>query len=336
MMLDKAVLKRFPRKATAEDYAQAAGELERLLAKLPGAVAVYKFGSVTALGISDLDRLVVVEGRREVPDLWSQLSPSTRYLAMHTPVAVDPQTFTQHRWLGDLSDLEPVWGEPLPVERRPALEYSEPLLATEGLVVTALKLAKLGVTGHAKVRPLLCELRNVRLDLGLARLERNQAQQAWALADEVDRLRDEWWDLADAEQRSGMQQLLAIAPESIAEAITALGAQLVEPQPPPRTLRLRGAWRNVTVVPGDPLDGKPAGLLNMVGRSRRLGEARWRWVPRQLALPPGVISLLVGPAPSQYQPFRAARDAVVRRHADFLGFYGPGYSGLSFAPVFLQ
>jgi hypothetical protein len=333
-MLESLVLTQFPRRATADDYKRAADELELLLTELPGALAVYRFGNVTAPGISDLDRLAVVERRGVVPDIWSRLSPRARYIAMHTPVVADPQAFTRHRWFAELGDLQLIWGEALPIEERPVSEYSELLIATEGLVVTALKLAKLAVTGRVKVRPLLCELRNVRLDLELARLARTDAGQAWALAEEVDSLRDGWWDLPNAEQRRRVQYLLARAPSAIREAIIAVETRVVPPERP-RTLRLGAAWRNLTLVPGDPLDGRPATFLNLVGRSRWLGEARWQWVPRKLQLPPAVIALLAGDPPNQFEQFRSARDELVRRHVDFLAAC-PGYSALCLGATFVR
>ena len=62
------LLTRFPTRATQNDYAEAAAELDTQLAELPDLVAVYKFGSVETLGISDLDRIAVVERARPVPD----------------------------------------------------------------------------------------------------------------------------------------------------------------------------------------------------------------------------------------------------------------------------
>jgi hypothetical protein len=83
------------------------------------------------------------------------------------------------------------------------------------------------------------------------------------------------------------------------------------------------------------LNGRSAAFRRVVGHSRRLGEARWRWVPRRLPLPPAVISLLAGPAPSQYEEFRLQRDELVRRHAHFVAS-SPGYSGLSLASIFVE
>ncbi len=334
MTHENVVLTSFPTAAVEEDYARAAVELEECLAELPGAVAVYKYGSITAPGISDLDRVAVVEGGRAAPDVWPRLSERTRYLVMHTPALVDPRTFARHRWLSELGDVELVWGTRVSIEQRPFPEYTEPVLAAEALVVAALKLAKLAVTGRVKVRSLLCELRNVRTDLRLARLERHDAPRAWSLADQVDRLREEWWRLDEADQRARVQHLLALAPDAIGEAINALGARAIEPQKP-RSLPLRAQWRNVTVVPGGPLNGRSAAFRSVVGRSRRLGEARWRWVPRRLSLPPAVISLLAGPSPSQYEKFRVERDELVRRHAHFVAS-SPGYSGLSLASIFVE
>src|SRR5205085_4610358 len=70
----RVILSSFPERASPRDYAEAAAELEGLLVELPGALAVYRFGNVGAPGISDLDRLVVVERPDAVPDVWNRLS----------------------------------------------------------------------------------------------------------------------------------------------------------------------------------------------------------------------------------------------------------------------
>jgi hypothetical protein len=128
-------------------------------------------------------------------------------------------------------------------------------------------------------------------------------------------------------------RLLALAPDAIVDAISPLGARAVE-YPCPRNLRLGAHWRNVTVLPGAPLIHRSGAFYYIIGHSRRLGEARWRWVPRTFALPPGVISLLIGPPRSEYEDFRAERNELVRRHANLVGS-SPGYSGISVAPIFV-
>src|SRR4051794_19503199 len=81
-------LTRWPRPISPNEYVSAASELEEALTTVPGAVAVYRFGSIGAPGISDLDRIVVVEdGGPPIPDLWRALSEQTRQVAMHSPFA---------------------------------------------------------------------------------------------------------------------------------------------------------------------------------------------------------------------------------------------------------
>jgi hypothetical protein len=334
MTLQKPLLTAFPPEATEQDYGAAAAELDRLLGELPGALAVYEFGSVTALGISDIDRLAVVEDVRAVPAVWPRLTERTRLLAMHTPVLVDAATFSRHRWIAELGDLKLACGAPLPIEERPVPEYSEPLLAAEAFVVTGLKLAKVAVTGRVKVRPLLCELQNVRLDLHLARLARSEAPRTWALADSVEHLRASWWHLDRAQQRSRVLRALRDAPDAIGEALECVGSR-VEGAETPQQLRLGGEWRNVTLVPGHPTNGVAPAFATFIGRSRRLGEARWRSLPRRFRLPAAVIALLTRPARSEYEEFRVARRELVRAYADSSASFR-GYSSLGLARVFLR
>lgn len=326
MTASKVALTGFPLGATMADYEQAGEELERALSRLPGAIAVYRYGGISAPGISDLDRLVVTEGDRAIPSVWPQLTERTRYLAMHTPVHVDPEAFSRHRWFAELGQPVLVWGTPIRVEERPLRDYSEPLLAGEALVVMALKLLKLSVTGRAKVRPWLCELSNMRLDLELGRIARDDAPGAWALADEVTRLRHDWWNIAETARRTRTRAVLESAAPAVQEALRMLAAPLTDPAPD-RRLRLYPPWRNVTLDPGEPASHTPRRLASLVGQSKHLGEARWRLRSRSLQVPPPLIQLLAGPAPEAYMEFRAERNRLIRRHTQFVAS-APGYSGL--------
>jgi hypothetical protein len=326
-------LTRFPIRATQDDYAEAATELDSRLDELPDSVAVYRFGSVQAPGISDLDRIAVVEvGERSTPEIWSRLSARTRYLAMHAPFLIDASTFARHRWFADLGVPELVSGRGIEVEERPIPEHSELLLAAEALVVISLKLAKQVVTGRVKVRPLLCELNNLKRDLELGGLQRGDAGHAWALADEIGFLRNEWWKLEDSEQRSRMQSLFEGAPLALGDALAGLARQLDEGDVVTE-MALAAEWSNVTLVPGIGRNGRPVGST-AVGRSRRLGEARWQLISRRFQVPEAVLRLLSSPPPSEYEEFRLRRADLVRRHSEHL-ISNPAYSSIGFARVYL-
>lgn len=327
------VLTRFPAEATEKDYAEAAAELDTRLAELTDVAAVYSFGAVHALGISDIDRIAVVDGARSVPEIWSRLSTRTRVLAMHTPFLIDSSAFERHRWFADLGVPKLVSGRKIDVEERPFPEYSELLLAAEALVIMCLKLAKQTVTGRVKIRPLLCELSNLKLDLELARLRREDAGAAWALADEVGRLRTEWWQLEGGQQRLRMRALVAQAPRALAAALAALAKRLEDSEvadPVPLTAE----WSNVRLVPGIARNGRPAIGANLVGRSRRLGEARWRWIERRFEVPAPVLRLLAGPSRPEHQEFRLQRSDLVRQHAEHL-LSSPAYSAIGSARIYL-
>jgi hypothetical protein len=327
------LLTRFPTQATESEYAQAAAELDGRLAELPEIVALYSFGSVLAPGISDIDRIAVVDGTKAVPEIWSQLSVRTRDLAMHAPFLIDAATFARHRWFADLGVPELVSGQAIDVEKRPLPGYTERLLAAEALVIMSLKLAKQAVTGRVKIRPLLCELNNLKLDLQLARLQRLDANLAWTLADEVERLRTAWWELEDDQRASRLRGLLTQAPPALAAAVAALSRRLDEADVVGQ-LRMSAEWRNVTLIPGTVQNGRPALAANIIGLSRRLGEARWLWIDRTFQIPPPVLHLLAGPARAEYEEFRARRADLVRRHYEHLTST-PSYSPIGLARVYL-
>jgi hypothetical protein len=325
-------LTRFPIRATEHDYAEAAAELDDRLGELPDRVAVYRFGSVQAPGISDLDRIAVVDEATAAPEIWSRLSARTRDLAMHAPFLVDTQTFARHRWFADLGVPELVFGSLIDVEERPIPEHSEPLLAAEALVVMSLKLVKQFVTGRVKVRPLLCELNNLRRDLELGGLQRRDASAAWALADEIGFLRREWWKLEDSEQRSRLQGVLEGAPQALADALAGLARQLDEGDVV-RQMTLAAEWSKVTLVPGIGRNERPFGS-KIISRFRHLGEARWHLISRRFEVPAPVLLLLCSPLRTEYEEFRLKRAELVRRHSKHL-YSNPGYSSISVARVYL-
>src|SRR5919198_74855 len=106
-------LTRLPMPARVDQYEHASQEIAEALRQLPGLVAAYRAGSVSAPGISDLDWVAVIEPGSAAFDVWSGLSERTRYLAMHAPFLVDPATFRRHRWFAHLEPLELSFGAPI-------------------------------------------------------------------------------------------------------------------------------------------------------------------------------------------------------------------------------
>ena len=335
MSVSSVTLCSFPERASPRDYAEAAGELEGLLVELPGALAVYRFGNVGAPGISDLDRLVVVERPDAVPDVWNRLSARTRYLALHSAFLLDPQTFAGHRWLSDIGPLDLAWGDALGIDERPAAQDCEALIAAENLLVTLLKLDKLATTRRAKVRSLLCELNTVRFDLELAGIDRLAAPTAWELVDHVAALRDGWWTLEEEARISRFRRLLRIARPGVQNALTAVGTRYAEGAGV-RKLPLRAEWRRVTLIPVNAsTNGGFRTRPHLIGRSRRLGEALWRAFPRRVEAPAAALELVGGATGPDQREFRTEREEIVRKY-DKLVSEAPGYSSISAARVFLQ
>lgn len=324
-------LTRLPAPASPEDYTRASEEMESRLRVLPGIVAIYRTGSVSVPGISDLDRIAVVRPGSRVPAIWSTLSAETRVLAMHGPFLVDTTTFVRHRWVADLQPLELAWGNSLDIEARPAPEHIELLIAAESLVIAVLKLAKQAAAGRVKVRPTLCELNNLRRDLTLARLERADAPEAWSLADHITQLREAWWSLSEPKRSSRFRALLDRSLPATAEALRALSARW-HGRGQNRHLRLCGVWNNVILEAGDPVVAwKPDLLTPATARSARLAEAFWRLSARKIAVPESVISLLE--CSPGYEEVRAQRNEILRRQVEFLETT-QSYSAIGFAGVF--
>lgn len=325
-------LGRLPAPATLDEYDFASAELESRLRELPGIIAIYRTGSVSVPGISDLDRIAVVDRGVRPPEIWSTLSAETRSLAMHGPFLVDERTFAKHRWFADLQPLEKAWGETIEIEPRPAPEHLEPLMAAESLIIFTLKLVKQAAAGRVKVRPTLCELNNFKRDLRLARIDRDSAPRAWSFSDEVTRLREEWWTLPEEERLRRFHSLFEQSGPATAEALRTLAAT-VDDDLRTRHIRLSGSWKNVTVAGGDPRSTwQRSHWPRVTAYSGRLAEATWRWSPQRITVPARVISLLQHS--SEYEDLGTQRRQIVSDYAEL--FSGvESYARLGAAGAFL-
>src|SRR3954453_1689184 len=130
--MTKLHIARFRVPAEHTEYVDAAAVIEAWLVTLPGVTALYALGGLTAPGISDIDRIAVVD--RDVGALssgWDRLSRRERYLAMHTPFLVDVETFRVHRWFAYLHPLTLLWGEALPIDPPPPNDCFPVLIGVE-------------------------------------------------------------------------------------------------------------------------------------------------------------------------------------------------------------
>lgn len=81
---------------------------------------------------------------------------------------IEADRFVSHRSFAHAEPFVLLAWQALRVDPRQVPEYSEPLLAVEGLVTILLRLVKQAVARRVKVRPVLCELNSIRYDLDLA------------------------------------------------------------------------------------------------------------------------------------------------------------------------
>ena len=319
-----------PRPATLSDYRRAAEELESRLAELPGLVSIYRFGSVSAPGISDLDRVAVVEHQmtERVPGVWPSLAPETRRLAMHTPFLADPDTFRRRRWFMHLDKLELVCGESIEAEDPPDPAGADMLLAAEGLVTNLLRRIRPAVTGRIKVRVALCELASIRHGLELAGITDLDAPDAWGLSADVANLRRTWFTGPDP--LPALSSILVRAPAALRQALAAIETA---GETTAGAVQLHGPWSNVQLIAGMSHRTRMVGanrMSGLVGYSRRLGEMRWRIRARSVHVPAPVLALLAGTRADQ-QDFHARRFEVVRQYHAHMAPARTSYSVLGFA-----
>lgn len=333
------VLERLPVRADPAEYERASAEIEATLQRIPGLIAIYSTGGVTVPGISDIDRIAVVEGAAPVRSTWSSLSNGTRRLALHAPFVVDRSTFARHRWFAHLEPLELRWGDPVPFVDPPRWDLAHWLLAVEGASMTALKLMKLALMGRIKVRSVLCELHTLRFALSLGGLSEGQAQTAWRFTTDAAALRMEWFDLPLA---VAVKRLLGLVDDAWPAAIATLKALVARDDAgcgrPPAQLPLGAAWRNVVLAPGEPaptaLAAASAGSARALwSRSRRGAAFVWQARTRTLRLPGPVVAALGDPG--RGEEYGADRRQIVREYRGFLEELAPAYSGIGLAPQLL-
>lgn len=338
MLSEPAVsLIRLPKPARPQDYEEASREIEDLLRTVPGISAIYRTGSVSAPGISDIDRIAVAGTETGAPAIWPKMSRASRKLAMHGPFLLDHATFRRHRWFAYLEPLELSWGEPVPLEDRPLPAYSEPLIAAESMVVSLLSTVKQLSTGLVKVRPALCQLNNLRHALALARLGPDTAPAAWQVAADVTALRDGWFEWPESDRLRLTRDVVAHAAPALLEALWKLGEQCEQAMNGDGEVRLAPPWSNVTLVPSnrsDPVSGTPRLRVRYL-RSARLAEVAWRAARPRIALHPSVLDLLAGRGGRDVEDFRSSRDGLVRGYQDWLRTNGPGFAEIGLASPFL-
>jgi hypothetical protein len=325
-----------PRPAELEDYLTAAEELEGHLGGLPGLISIYRVGEVSAPGISDLDRVAVVDARGPVPPIWPELSEATQALALHPPFLVDSATFASHRLISHLEPMELAAGTEIEIEERPEPQYVERVLGAESILLNLVRLLKYLATGRVKVRSVLCQLHTVRHGLRLAGLDRTEAAAAWRLADEVASLRGEWFALAPVQRDERFRRLVLDAVPALLAALDSLAGRMpASDEPSHGRLVLGGAWTGITLkgVGDSPTPPpKPGGRLTgaVAGLSTKTAEGAWRLLlrRREVMVPARLLAALAG-CPPGHAEVCARRAEVLARHREFLDERGQGYTSIA-------
>jgi len=337
--LAAARLSRYPRPARVEEYERAGAEIEALLRDIPGIVAIYRTGGISAPGISDIDLIAVTErGVSTVPSIWPGLSSRTRDLAMHSPFLVDVDTFVKHRWFAYLDPLERAWGDTIDVEEPPAMDLCRELIGMEGLVYGLLRLAKQAVSGRVKVRPTLCLVHTLAHDLRLLGLDHTRDPDGWAVVGEVDQLRRSWFDL-EADHGGRERRFRAVVSAAYRASLSTLEIASLEPDGvmlSRASSRLGEPWTNVVVVAtsGDSADLRVTWQIPVPLRSRfpRVAELAWRLSRLELVVP---MDLSRGERRPEAQRVIDERTRLVRRYREQFVRRNPTYSPIGIATSLL-
>jgi hypothetical protein len=329
-----------PEQIDSAAYEHATAEIDYHLERLPGLVAIYGTGGLTAPGISDIDRIAVVDRHIADRGIWSQLSPRTREIAMHTPFVVDRQTFTKHHWFAHLDSLALVSGAAVCFDEPEDRNYLTTLHAAEGLIVTLVSLMKQQWLARYKVRPLLCDLHSLRYSLGLAGLERVDAPTGWALVDEVITLRRNWFQPDHSITRfTTLRRLIERAGPALLSVLHTLGTASDINPTASRQIAMRGPWSNVILVEdrGDDVAVNrlaPPKSVAVTRRWRRASELRWRLRRHRLAISAPSLALLSIPQDDRHIKAWEQREEIVRNYNDFVQGCSGEWSMIGFAHLF--
>jgi hypothetical protein len=322
-------LDRLPVAISLEQYQRAAGRIEEYLLRLPGIVAVYGVGGISAPGISDIDRIAVVDGGGPFRSPWAQLTDEERYTAMHTPFLVDVESFSKHRWFAHLEPLRLLHGEPVEVVEPAQPQPLDRLTGLEGLVLTRLRLTKTCFLQRVAVRPMLCELHNLRHDLRLSGADASSSSRAWAIASDVDRLRKTWWDTRTSDYPRLIASLVIGARDALDETLGRFrhDSRVAGDE----TFSFNGYWKNVELISfsGPSVSGPGSRLpATSTKRWRRVSEVRWRASSHRVRVSADVIRLLSISRAGEHGVL-ADRRRYVDRYARFVSSHN-GWSSIGF------
>jgi hypothetical protein len=338
-VVERCILVSPPAALSEADYAEAAAELEGVLAAVPEVMSIYATGRVANPGISDLDRIAVAK-TPVTTDGWARVSQRTRTVAMHGPFLVDRATFERHRWFAHLEPLELVHGEAVAVEEPGERALLGRLLAVEGLVIALMNLHKQLGTGRMKVRSTLCLLHSLRHSLALSDIPTDDAAHARQLLDDVAGLREEWFSVGTNEAEERMREIVARALVVVPEAISRL------PSPASKSagrsvssMHLSGPWATFTLVrdaPRPEAPSPPRPTPRPLNRIRRLTEAHWRIRQLNLKVAAPAFDLLVLEAHAdRWEPLMKRR-VTVSAYREYLGACRGHWSAIGFAPSFVS
>lgn len=120
-MIDDYTFFNFPQKKTLKDYETAQKEFVDYYKRIKGVSAIYKIGSVSRPGLSDLDFIVVLDDdykhRYGVRYDINYFSDNSKYILYHPQFFISKSSMKNIYILYRILNLEKVWGEDIRIER---------------------------------------------------------------------------------------------------------------------------------------------------------------------------------------------------------------------------
>lgn len=210
----KFIFEKYPEQRTFEDYATTIKKLISIHAQMSEIHSIYRFGSIAAPGISDIDYFIVTKGKNSFNYIYpgKLFTPREQYLFLHLPSAILPQRlFKSVPLLTPIFEKECIYGADLS-RKYPQEPYTRDEAAV--LLSDALFMHYPG----AFLKKLWGKIIDVRGALAVAHglkypvllfkqigIIRNDWQQ---FLQDVERVREVWFDFYKKEQQRKVLALL--------------------------------------------------------------------------------------------------------------------------------
>lgn len=262
----------YPRKKSMEDYEEVYKKIRVICAKNPSVLSVYTFGKVSAPGISDIDLIFVLKENSKLPGFLKKLAidRQSRYVLLH-PFFIVPKDFMENiRYIHPNSELKLIYGKKLNIKK---LSGSE-LNSIHNCLINDVILRhfpsdylKVLLSKKIDIRLSLVRLNALHHSFSLFRSVGRINKKEWQeFADDVERLRKEWFNLEANVAKSRLLELLKDSVYISLDFVNEYRKFLENRQKPIGSIVFKGIQNRISFVDGW---GVQDSLSKMTGHYRK-------------------------------------------------------------------